>query len=206
MRTIEQSETAEDLEVINPANFQPDPSRRQNMDSDLFDKHIPELIKKQEWQTEKTKTVKPDPVLVSINVPLGGLGGPLAGPVAAAPPVPPPAPPIVAVLAVRPRTIPVHLPLFDSSSSDEAISNFFEENSSSEENLADLNLDAKQIARIPVNPLIADEIREQKREVCVPLVSSSSDDEMFPSLQQHQPTIVPFDIESPPETREEQFA
>ena len=142
---------------------------------------------------------------MSINVPLGGLGGPLAGPVAAAPPVPPPAPQIVAVLAVIPRTTPVHLPLFDSSSSDEAISNLFEENSSSEENIADLNLDAKQIARIPVNPLIADEIREQKPEVCVPLVSSS-DDKMFPSLQQPQPTIVPFDIESPPETREEQFA
>ena len=116
MKTIEQSETPEDLEVINPANFQPDPSRRQHMDSDLFDKHIPELIKEQEKQTEKTKTVKPDPVRMSINVPLGGLGGPLAGPVAAAPPVPPPAPPIVAVLAVRPRTTPVHLPVFDSSS------------------------------------------------------------------------------------------
>ena len=85
----------------------------------------------------------------------------------------------VAEPAVRPRTAPVHLPVLDSSSSDEAIPNLFEENSSSDENLADLNLDAEQIARIPVNPLFEDEIRQQQAEVRVPLVSSSSDDEMF---------------------------
>ena len=96
--------------------------------------------------------------------------------------------------------------MFDSSSSDEAVPNLFEENSSSNENLADPNLDAEGIARIPVNPLIADEIRQQQPEVRVPLVSSSSDDEMFPPLQQPQPAIVPFEIGSPPETHEEQFA
>ena len=96
--------------------------------------------------------------------------------------------------------------MFDSSSSDEAIPNLFEENSSSNENLADLNLDAEKIARIPVDPLIADEIRQQEPEVRVPLVSSSSDDEVFLPTQQPQPSIVPLDIESPPERREEQFA
>ena len=140
---------------------------------------------------------------MTINVPPGG---PLAGPAVAAPPAAPPAPPSVVVPAVRPRTAPVHLPVFDSSSSDEAIPNLFDENSSSDENLADLNLDAEQIARIPVNPLVADEIRQQEAEVRVPLVSSSSDDEMFLPAQQPQPSIVPFDIESPPETHEEQFA
>ena len=115
-------------------------------------------------------------------------------------------PRVVVVPAVRPRTAPIHLPVFDSSSSDEAIPNLFNENSNSDENLDDLNLDAEQIARIPVNPLIADEIRQQETEVRVPLVSSSSDDEMFLPAQQPQPLVVPFDIESPPETHEEQFA
>ena len=113
--------------------------------------------------------MKPDPVTVTINVPLGG---PLAGPAAAAPPAAPPAPPRIVAPAVRPRTAPVQLPVFDSSSSDEAIPNLFDENISSDENLADLNLDAEQIARIPVDPLIADEIRQQEPEVRVPLVSS----------------------------------
>ena len=141
---------------------------------------------------------------MTINVLLGGT---LAGPVAAAPPVPPPVPPRVAVPAIRPRTAPVHLQVFDSSSSDEAIPNLFEENGSSDENLAKMNLNAEQIAQKPINPLIADKIRQQQPEVRVPLVSSSSsDDEMFPPLQQPQPAIVPSDIESPPETHEEQFA
>ena len=146
--------------------------------------------------------MKPDPIKVTINVPLGG---PLARPVAAAPPAAPLAPPRVIAPAVRPRTAPVHLPVFDSSSSDEAIPNLFEENSISDENLADLNLNSDQIPRIRVDPLIADEIRQQEPENRVPLVSSSSDDEMFSPLQQPQPAIVPLDLESPPETREEQF-
>ena len=100
--------------------------------------------------------MKPDPVKVTINVPLGR---PLARPAVAAHAAAPPAPPRVVAPAVRLRTAPVHLPVFDSSSSDEAVPNLFEENSSSDENLADLNLDADQIARIPVDPLIADEIR-----------------------------------------------
>ena len=173
------------------------------MEPELFDKHIPELINEQEKEIKQSTKVKQDPVKVTINVPLGG---PLAGPAAAAPPAAPLAPPRVVAPAVRPRTAPVHLPVFDSSSSDEAIPNLFDENSSSDENLADLNLDAEQIARIPVDPLIADEIRQEEPEVRVPLVSSSSDDEMFSPLQQPQPSIVPLDIESPPETREDQFA
>ena len=200
LKPIKPSETPEDLEVINPVNFQPDPSRRQHMEPELFDKHIPELINEQEKETKQATKEKQDTVRVTINVPLGG---PLAGPAVAAPPA---APPRVVAPAVRPRTAPVHLPVFDSSSSDEAIPNLLDENSSSDENLADLNLDAEQIARIPVNPLIADEIRQQEPEVRVPLVSSSSDDEMFLPSQQPQPSIVPFDIESPPETHEEQFA
>ena len=173
------------------------------MEPDLFDKHIPELINEQETEIQQSKKVKQDPVRVTINVPLGG---PLAGPAVAAPPAAPPAPPRVVAPAVRPRTAPVHLPVFDSSCSDEAIPNLFDENSSSDENSADLNLDAEQIARIPVNPLIADEIRHQEPEVRVPLVSSSSDDEMFLPAQQPRPSIEPFDSDSPPETREEQFA
>ena len=104
------------------------------MEPDLFDKHIPELINEQEKETQKATTVRSDPVRVTINVPLDGL---LAGPVAAAPPAPSPAPPKVAAPAVRPRTAPVHLPVFYSSSSDEAIPILFEENSSSDENLPD---------------------------------------------------------------------
>ena len=202
LKPIQPSKTPEDLEIINPAKFQPDPSRKQHMEPDLFDKHIPELINEQENEIKQATKVKQDPVKVTINVPLGG---PLAGPVAAAPPAAPLVPPRVIAPAVRPRTTPVHLPVFGSSSSDEAIPNLFEENSSSDENLADLNLDADQIARIPVDPLIADEIRQQELENRVPLVSSSSDDEMF--LPAHQkPSIEPFDSESPPETHQEQFA
>ena len=76
------------------------------MGPDLFDKHIPELINEQEKETHQSKTVKPDPVKVTINVPLGG---PLAGPVEAAPPAAPLPPPRVIAPAVRPRTAPVHL-------------------------------------------------------------------------------------------------
>ena len=198
LKPIKPIETPEDFEVINDANFQPDPSRRQHMEPDLFDNHIPELISDQEKETHQSKTVKPDPVRVTINVPLGG---PAVGPAAVAPPAPP-----LAAPAVRPRKAPVHLPMFDSSSSDESTPNLFEKNSSSDENLADLKLDAEQIARIPVDPLIADEIRQQQPEVRVPLVSSSSDDEMFSPSQQLQPAIVPLDVWSPPETREEQYA
>ena len=140
------------------------------MEPDLFDNYTPELISELEKEMHQSKTVKPDPVRVTINV---LLGGPAAGLVA---PAPSPAPPRVAAPAVRPRTAPVHLPVFDSSSSDEAIANLFKENSSSDKNLAYLNLDAEQIARIPVDPLIADDIRQQQPEVHVPLISSSSDD------------------------------
>ena len=202
LKPIQPSETPEDLETINPAKFQPDPSRKQHMEPYLFDKHIPELIKEQEREIKQATKVKQDPVKVTKNVPLGK---PLAGTALAALPAAPPAPPRVVAPAVRPRTAPVHFPVFDSSSSDEAIPNLFEENSSSDENLADQNLDADQIARIPVDPLIADEIRQQEPENRVPLVSSSSDDEMF--LPAHQPpSIEPFDSESPLETHEEQFA
>ena len=173
------------------------------MEPHLFDKHIPELINEQEKEIKQSTKAKQEPVKVTINVPLGG---PLAGTAAAAPPTAPLAPPRVVAPAVRPRTAPVHLPVFDSSSSDEVLPNLFDENRSSDENLADLNLDAEQIARIPVDPLIADEIRRQEPENRVPLVSSSSDNEMFLPAQQPQPSIVPFDIESPPETHEEQFA
>ena len=203
LKPIKPSGTPEDLDVINPASFQPDPSRRQHMEPDLFDKHIPELINEQEKEIKQATKEKQDPVRVSINVPLGG---PLAGPAVAAPPAAPPAPPSVIAPAVRPRTAPVHHPVSDSSSSDEALPNLFGENSSSDENLADLNLDAEQIARIPVDPLIADEIRQQEPEFRVPLVSSSSDDEKFLPAQQPQPSIEPFDSDSPPETRGEQFA
>ena len=129
--------------------------------------------------------MKQDPLRVTINVPIGG---PLAGAAVAAP-----APPRRAAAAVRPRTAPVHLLVFDSSSSDEAIPNLFEENSSSDKNLADLHLDAEQIAIIAVDPLIADKNRQQQPAVRVPLVSSSSDDEMFSPPQQPQPAIVRFD-------------
>ena len=174
------------------------------MEPDLFDKHIPELINEQEKEIKQATKVKQDPVKMTINVPLGG---PLAGPAVAAPPAAPQAPPRVVAPAVRPRTAPVHLPVFDSSSSDEAIPNLFDENISSDKNLVDLHLDAEQIAGIPVDPLIADEIRQQEPEIRVPLVSSSSsDDEMFPTAEQPQPSIEPFDSESPPETHEEQFA
>ena len=44
LKSIKPSETPEDLEVINPAIFRPDPSRKQHMEPDLFDKHIPVLI------------------------------------------------------------------------------------------------------------------------------------------------------------------
>ena len=134
----------------------------------IYFKHIPELINEQENELQQSKKVKPDPDRRTINVPLGG---PAAGP-AAAPPAVPLAPPRVVAPAVRPRTAPVHLPVFDSSSSDEAIPNLFDENSKLDENLADHNLDAEQIARIPVDPLIADEIRKQEPENRVPLLSS----------------------------------
>ena len=156
-------------------------------------------------EIQQPKTVKQDTVRVAINAPLGG---PLAGPAAAAaaPPAVPLAPPRVVAPAARPRTAPVHLPVFDSSSSDEAIPNLFNENCSSDENLADLNLYAEQIARIPVDPLVADEVRQQEPEMRVPLVSSSSDDEIFSHLQQPRPALVPLNVESLPETHEEQFA
>ena len=89
LKPIKPSETPEDLEVVNPVNFQPDPLRRQHMEQELFDKHIPELISEQEKEIHQSKTVKPDPVRVTINVPLGG---PAAGPAAAAPPAEPLAP------------------------------------------------------------------------------------------------------------------
>ena len=86
LKTIKPSETPEDLEVVNPVNFQPDPSKRQHMEPELFDKHIPELINEQEKEIKQSTKVKQDPVKVTINVPLGG---PLAGPAAAAPPAAP---------------------------------------------------------------------------------------------------------------------
>ena len=204
MKAIKPSVTPEDFEVIKTANLQPDPSRRQHMEPDLFDKHIPELIREQEKETLKAKTVIPDPVRLAINV---SLGGPLGKPEAAAPTAPL-TPTRVAAQAVRAQTAPVHLPVFDSPSSDEAIPNLFEEKSSSDENSANLNLDAEQIAIIPVDLLVADEIRQQQQpEDRVPLVtSSSSDDQMFSTIQQPQPTIVPFDIKTSREKREKQFA
>ena len=68
------------------------------------------------------------------------------------------------------------------------------------ENLAYLNLELKQLASIPVDPLIADENRQQQPEVLVALVLSSSSDE------KPQPAVVRFDIESPSELYEQQYA
>ena len=48
LKPIKPSEISEDLEVVNPVNVQPDPSRRQHIERELFDKHIPELINEQE--------------------------------------------------------------------------------------------------------------------------------------------------------------
>ena len=124
----------------------------------------------------------------------------------AATPAAPLDPPRVVAPAVRRRSAPVHLQVFDSSSSDKAFPNLFDKNSKSDGNLADLNLHSEQIARTPIDPLIADEIRHQEPEICVPLVSSSSDDEICSPSQQPQPAIAPLDVESPPETHEEQFA
>ena len=116
MKPIKPSETLEDLEVVNPVNFQPDPSRRQQIEPELFDKHIPELINEQEKEIKQSTKVKQDPVKVTMNV---LLGGPLAVPAAAAAPTAAPlAPSRVVAPAVRPRTALVHLPVFDSSSSD----------------------------------------------------------------------------------------
>ena len=112
---LKQNETPEDLKNFDPANFQPDPPWRQHREPDLFDKHIPDLIKEQEKETHQSKSVKPEPVRVTKNV---LRGGPTAWPAVAAPPAPPPAPPRVAAPAVRPRTAPVHLQVIDSSSSD----------------------------------------------------------------------------------------
>ena len=47
LKPIKPSESPEDLEVVNPVNFQPDSSRRQHIEPELFDKHIPELINEQ---------------------------------------------------------------------------------------------------------------------------------------------------------------
>ena len=107
LKPIKPSETPAEFKVMDPANFQPDPLRRQHMEPDLIDKHIPELINEQEKEIKQSTKVKPDPVRVTINVPLGG---PLAGPAAAAPPAAPLAPPRVVAPAVRPRTAPVHIP------------------------------------------------------------------------------------------------
>ena len=85
MKPFKPSETPEDLVIINLANFQPDPSRRQHMEPDLFDKHTPEINNEQEKETHQAKTVKLDPVRVTINVPLGG---PLTATAAAAHPAP----------------------------------------------------------------------------------------------------------------------
>ena len=87
LKPIKPSENPEDLEVVNSVNFQPDPSRRQHMEPELFDKHIPELINEQEKEIKQSTKVKQDPVKVTKNVPLGG---PLAEPAAAAPLAPPP--------------------------------------------------------------------------------------------------------------------
>ena len=95
------------------------------MEQDLFDKHIPGLITKPEDPKEKTKAVTTDPDRVTINV---HLGGPLAGPVAPADPAisaPTPSPPRAAVPAARARTAPVHLPVMESSSSDESVPYLF---------------------------------------------------------------------------------
>ena len=89
LKPIKPSETPENLEFVSPLNFQPDPSRKQHMEPELFDKHIPELINEQEKEIKQSTKVKQDPVKVTINVPLGES---LAGPAAARPPAAPLAP------------------------------------------------------------------------------------------------------------------
>ena len=64
LKPIKPSETPEDLEIINPTNFEPDPSRRQHMEPELFDKHIPELINEQEKELKPSTKEKQDPVRV----------------------------------------------------------------------------------------------------------------------------------------------
>ena len=52
LKPIKPSETSEDLGVISLANFQPDLSRRQHMEPDLFEKYIQEIIIKHEKETQ----------------------------------------------------------------------------------------------------------------------------------------------------------
>ena len=172
---------------------------RQQMKQDLFDKHIPGLITKPEDPKEETKAVITDRVTINVH-----LVGPLAGPVAKADPAisaPTPSPPRAELPAARPRTAPVLLQVFESSSSEESVPYLFRDERSSNENLANLILYTAYIARIPVEPLIADNICQQQPEICVSLVSSSSS-----VGKQSQPVAVaPHDIESALQTREQQY-
>ena len=59
-KPLKPSETPEDLEIINPSNFQPDHSGRQHMEPYLLDKHVPELFKEPEESKEKAIPVITD--------------------------------------------------------------------------------------------------------------------------------------------------
>ena len=139
------------------------PMKRQHMEPDLLDKHVREIIEGQKESKEKTKTVIPNPVPETKNVPLGK---PLAGMVAAAVPavpVPTPPSPRATVPTVRPRTAPVHLPVFDSSSSDDSVPNCL---NSSNENLADLNINAKQMEECRLIPGLQMKFDKSTRSLC----------------------------------------
>ena len=104
LRPIKLTEPPEDIQEIDPAKFEADPSRRTTRNEpELFDEYIPNLLEEeQSTAISKTATVQPSQIRLGVTVPPNGAPAtPLAAPV---PPIVPVIPPIPVIPPAEIRT------------------------------------------------------------------------------------------------------
>ena len=104
LRPIKLTESPEDIQEIDPAKFEADPSRKTTRNEpELFDEYIPNLLEEEQSTAfSKTATVQPSQIRVGVTVPLNGAPAmPLVAPL---PPIVPVIPPIPVIPPAEIRT------------------------------------------------------------------------------------------------------
>ena len=92
LRPVKQPADLQDLEAIDPQQFVPDPSRRDDKrEPELFDRHVEDLIFPQPKQQAKVPNEQPGPQ-IRLSIPLGGAPFAAPPPAPIVPPIPPPPP------------------------------------------------------------------------------------------------------------------
>ena len=103
LRPVKKPEAVQDLEIVDPSKFVPDPLRKHGKSGpELFDDYVPSLLESEIAEQKPQDTPPPPPV---VSLPLA-FGPPAAVPPVPLPPTPVPQHPIARVLPNPPPVIP----------------------------------------------------------------------------------------------------